>query len=114
MPPSLLLSDRGELIHAFAGAGRFLHHRDGRQALDVFELVDPELKMVLIGGLRRALTEPAAIVYRSVRLPESDGDRLYKVTIQRIANRSSGTPHLLVSFEASAAERSSLFKAPRR
>jgi two-component system CheB/CheR fusion protein len=99
MPPSLLLSDRGELIHAFAGAGRFLHHRDGRQALDVFELVDPELKMILIGGLRRALTEPAAIVYRSVRLPESDGDRLYKVTIQRIANR--GTPHLLVSFETS-------------
>ena len=59
--------------------------------------------MVLIGGLRRALTEPAAIVYRSVRLPESDGDRPYKVTIQRIANRSSGTPHLLVSFETSAA-----------
>ena len=103
MPPSLLLSDRGELIHAFAGAGRFLHHRDGRQALDVFELVDPELKMILIGGLRRALTEPAAIVYGSVRLPESDGDRPYKVTIQRIANRSSGTPHLLVSFETSAA-----------
>jgi two-component system, chemotaxis family, CheB/CheR fusion protein len=102
MPPSLLLSDRGELIHAFAGAGRFLHHRDGRQALDVFELVDPELKMILIGGLRRALTEPAAIVYRSVRLPESDGDRLYKITIQRIANRNSGTPHLLVSFETSA------------
>ncbi len=103
MPPSLLLTDRGELIHAFAGAGRFLHHRDGRQALDVFELVDPELKMILIGGLRRALTAPAAIVYRSVRLRESDGDRLYKVSIQHIADRNSGIPRLLVSFEAAAA-----------
>jgi two-component system, chemotaxis family, CheB/CheR fusion protein len=103
MPPSLLLTDRGELIHAFAGAGRFLHHRDGRQALDVFELVDPELKMILIGGLRRALTEPAAIVYRSVRLRESGGDRLYNISIQRIADRTSGIPRLLVSFEAAAA-----------
>jgi two-component system, chemotaxis family, CheB/CheR fusion protein len=100
MPPSLLISDRGDLIHAFAGAGRFLHHRDGRQALDVLELVDAELKMILIGGLKRALTEPSAIVYRSVRLAESDGEHLYRITIQRVANRASGAPHLLVSFES--------------
>ncbi len=101
MPPSLLISERGDLIHAFAGAGRFLHHRNGRQALDVLELVDAELKMILVGGLKRALTEPAAIVYRSVRLRESDGDHLYKISIQRVANRASGAPHLLVSFEPS-------------
>jgi two-component system CheB/CheR fusion protein len=65
MPPSLLVSDRGELVHAFAGASRFLKLRDGRQGLDVLELVDSELKMVLIGGLRRALAEPTAIVFKA-------------------------------------------------
>jgi two-component system, chemotaxis family, CheB/CheR fusion protein len=104
MPPSLLVSDRGELLHAFGGAGRFLHHRDGRQALDVLELVGPELKLVLVGGLKRALTEPAAIVYGSVRLPETDGDRLYRITIQKVANRGSGAPYLLVSFESIAGD----------
>jgi two-component system, chemotaxis family, CheB/CheR fusion protein len=105
MPPSLLLSDRGELVHTFASAGRFLHHRDGRQGLDVLDLVDAELKMVLVGGLKRALGEQHAIVYSNVRLADSDGDRLYKVTIQKIPNRSSGAPYLLVSFEAGQTEK---------
>jgi len=41
MPPSLLVTDRGELVHAFGGASRFVHPRDGhidwpavRRALD--------------------------------------------------------------------------------
>jgi two-component system CheB/CheR fusion protein len=55
--------------------------------------------MILVGGLKRALTEPSAIVYRHVRLPDSDGERLYKITIQRVASRGSATPHVLVSFE---------------
>ncbi|HLK89149.1 MAG TPA: chemotaxis protein CheB [Polyangia bacterium] len=99
MPPSLLVNERAELVHAFGGAGAFLHHRDGRQALDVLELVDAELKMVLVGGLKRAIIEPAAIVYRNVRISGHDGERTYKVTIQRIGSRGGGAPHLLVSFE---------------
>ena len=99
MPPSLLVNERAELVHAFGGAGAFLHHRDGRQGLDVIELVGPELKMVLVGGLKRAIIEPTAIVYRDVRVSEREGDRSYKVTIQRIGSRGGGAPHLLVSFE---------------
>ena len=37
MPPSLLVNERAELVHAFGGAGAFLQHRDGRQGLDVLE-----------------------------------------------------------------------------
>ena len=99
MPPSLLVNERAELVHAFGGAGAFLQHRDGRQGLDVLELVGPELKMVLVGGLKRAVAEPSAIVYRDVRISERDGERAYKVTIQRIGSRGGGAPHLLVTFE---------------
>ena len=99
MPPSLLVNERAELVHAFGGAGAFLHHRDGRQGLDVLDLVGPELKMVLMGGLKRAIAEPTAVVYRDVRIPERDGERTHKVTIQRIGSRGGGAPHLLVSFE---------------
>src|SRR4029079_18833176 len=90
----------GELVHAFAGAGRFLHHRDGRQGLGVVDLVDPDLKLVLVGGLKRALSEHGAIVYSNVRLGDREGERFYKVTLQKIPNRNSGAPYLLVSFEA--------------
>ncbi|HEU4532456.1 MAG TPA: CheR family methyltransferase, partial [Polyangiaceae bacterium] len=50
MAPSLLLTERGEVAHAFAGASRFLRPRDGRQGLDALDLVAPELKMVLVGA----------------------------------------------------------------
>jgi two-component system CheB/CheR fusion protein len=98
MPPSFLVSDRGELIHTFAGASEFLRLRDGRQGLDVLELVDDELKMVLLGGLKRALSESAAIVFKGVRVRGDGGERNYKVTIRRIGRRV-GNSHLLVSFE---------------
>ena len=44
MPPSLLVTERGELVHAIGGAARFLRVRDGRQSLDVLDLVDTDLQ----------------------------------------------------------------------
>jgi two-component system CheB/CheR fusion protein len=47
---------------------------------------------VLIGGLKRALSQPSAIVFRGVRL-ESDGETgAYKVTLRRIRGRGGRRP----------------------
>ncbi|HWB82003.1 MAG TPA: chemotaxis protein CheB, partial [Nannocystaceae bacterium] len=99
MPPSLLVNDRGELVHAFAGASRFLRPHDGRQALDVLDLVDPELKMALVGGLKRALRDPPGVVFTGVRVTEGDGVHAYRVTIKRASTPSGSPPHLLIGFE---------------
>ena len=98
MPPSLLVSDRGELVHSFGGASRFLRPRDGRQDLDVLDFVDGELKLVLVGGLKRALAEPTTIVYNGVRISVEGKVAAYKVTIRRVGARNAATPNLLVSF----------------
>ncbi len=115
MPPSLLVTDRGELIHAFGGASRFLRPRDGRQDLDVLDVVDRDLKMVLVGGLKRALNEPSAIVFRGVRIvalpaagevsTEAPREKMYKVTIRRVRSRTGGAPHLLISFDETEASK---------
>jgi two-component system CheB/CheR fusion protein len=97
MPPSLLVNDRGELIHSFAGASRFLRLADGRQGLDVLDIVNGELRMVLLGGLKRALNEPSAITFKGVRAAADD--RPYKVTIRRVRSKNAGMPHLVISFE---------------
>jgi two-component system CheB/CheR fusion protein len=99
MPPSLLVSDRGELVHAFGGASRFLRVRDGRQGLDVLDVVDSELRMVLVGGLKRALHEPSEIVFKGVRIGTDSDAGIFKVTIRRYQSRTGGAPHLLVSFD---------------
>jgi two-component system CheB/CheR fusion protein len=105
MPPSLLVSDRGELVHSFGGASRFVHPRDGRQGTDIFDVVDAELKMLLVGGIRRVLHDPNPLVFKGVRLePRSeDGDResgpvSFDVTLRRVRARHGGTPHVLIEF----------------
>ena len=104
MPPSLLVSDRGELVHVFGGASRFLRPRDGRQGADVLDVVHAELRMVLVGGLKRALNEPSAIVFKGVRIATEGADAkegVFTVSIRRVQGGNGGPPHLLVSFEAS-------------
>ena len=98
LPPSLIVTDDGELVHALGGGARFLRVRDGRQSLDVQDLVDADLKMILIGGIKRALGERTPVVFNGVRV-EAD-DRVYRVTIRTIAVRPASGRHLIVSFES--------------
>ncbi len=100
MPPSLLVDDRGELVHTFGGAARFLKLRDGRQGLDVFEMVESDLKMVLVSGVQRALREPSAIVFKGVCLEDAN----YKITVRRIQSKKVAVPHVLISFEPMVGE----------
>ncbi len=95
MPPSLLVTEHGELVHAFGGASKFLRAHDGRATLDVVELADTELKMVLAGGLKRAASAASAITFKGVRI----GDAPHDITIRRVRGQKSALAHLLVSFE---------------
>ncbi|WP_437917117.1 chemotaxis protein CheB [Sorangium sp. So ce302] len=96
MPPSLLVNDAGELVHAFGGASRFLKVKDGRQGLDAFEMLDCDLKMVLMGGLQRVIKERTAIVFKGVH---AEGG-VYKITMRRVESRRGTLPHVLITFDA--------------
>jgi two-component system CheB/CheR fusion protein len=102
MPPSMLVTERGELVHTFAGASRFLRLRDGRQDLDVLDAVDSDLRLVLVGGLQRAKKEATAVVFKGVRIKAEGEDATYKVTIRRVASRGSAAGHVLISIEPMA------------
>jgi two-component system CheB/CheR fusion protein len=98
MAPSLLVTTSGELVHAFAGASKHLALRDGRQALDILDVVSPDLKMILVGGLPRAKKTGSAVVYKGVRIDAED-ETLYEVTIKPVAPRPSGEGHLLITIQ---------------
>src|SRR5688572_12220105 len=109
MPPSLIVNERGELVHVL-GASRFLRVRDGRQSLDVQDLVHADLKMILAGGIKRALAERSAVVFNGVRA-HADGD-VYRVTIRPIAARPTSAKYLVVSFESHQPARPEATPAP--
>ena len=99
MPPSLLVSDTGELVQTFGGASRFLRVREGRQGLDVLDLVGSELKMVLVSGLKRALANSESIVFKGVRAGGAGDERAYTVTVRAVPSRTGGPAHALVTLE---------------
>jgi two-component system CheB/CheR fusion protein len=99
IPPSLLVNDNAELVHAFGGASRFLKLQDGRQGLDVLELVEGDLKLLLSGGLKRSLKLRQPLVFRGVRLGESSASQVFKVTLRPLKQRGASVPHVLISFE---------------
>lgn len=100
MPPSLLVNDRGELVHAFAGASKFLRRQDGRQGLELVDMVDDELRMALVGGLKRASRDPQGVVFTGVRISAGDRQDVYRVSIRPAsAGTSTSPPHLLVVLE---------------
>ncbi len=98
MPPGLLVNDRGELVHAFSGASKFLQLRDGRQGLDVFDVVHPELRAILLGPLQRVLKDPAPLVLKGAHCVPGD-DTLYNVSIERVSPESGGAS-VLITFES--------------
>jgi two-component system CheB/CheR fusion protein len=105
MPPSLLVNDRNELVHAFGGASRFLKPRDGRQGLEIFDQVDEDLRLILAGGLRRALLSATPIVFKNFRYKSGDSgdeDVMHDVQLRRVSPRNTEVPHILISFEAHA------------
>jgi two-component system CheB/CheR fusion protein len=99
MPPSLLVNDRGELVHAFRGASQFLKPRDGRQALEVSEQIDEQLKAIVAGGLRRVLLAPTPLVFNNVRVRIDDEDRVFTIGMRRVLPRNTQVPHVLITFE---------------
>jgi two-component system, chemotaxis family, CheB/CheR fusion protein len=100
MPPSLLLSEQGELVHVFGGAGRFLKVRDGRQGSSVLDVVDGELKTLLADALRRAPAHPGGLSFAGVRAGAEGETAIYRITVRPIRGRATATSYLVASFEA--------------
>jgi two-component system CheB/CheR fusion protein len=99
MPSSLLVNEHGELVHSFGGASSFLRVRDGRQRLEVVELVDPDLKMILTSGIARALRDTETSVYNGVKVSDGETTSAYRVSVRRVVAEVKGPPHVLITFE---------------
>ncbi len=70
---------------------KFLQLKDGRPALDIRDVLDEELKVLVVGGIQTALKSDNAVVFRGIRE--------HKVTIRRVRSATASGYHLLISFE---------------
>lgn len=100
VPPSLLVNERRELIHSFAGAGKLLTVRDGRPTADILEQVEPDLKIALAGALQRAAKANEPIVYGSLGLRTQSAGEQLRLSVKPIMNQATGENYYLISFES--------------
>lgn len=99
MRPSLLVNERRELVHTFAGASRYLRIRDGRPSLDVFDMLAPDLRVAVTDAVQRAMTERTTIVYNGLKLAVGDEEWLHKVSVKPVAVTGAAQGHVLITIE---------------
>ncbi|MCA9262602.1 MAG: PAS domain-containing protein [Planctomycetales bacterium] len=98
MPPSLLITNKRELSHTFAGASRYLQHRDGRPTNDVLDMVLPEIRLPLATSIQRVIKERGPVVFTGIRCNALKEEMT--LTVKPFFNRTSNHSDLLVTFQS--------------
>ncbi len=99
VPPSFLITPQRELIHTFAGAGRYLRVPDGRPSSDLLDMVDHDLRLAISGALQRAMKESAPVGYGGVLRHSGGGEERLRVSVRPFAVRGTGETYFLISLE---------------
>ncbi|MBI1394370.1 MAG: PAS domain-containing protein [Betaproteobacteria bacterium] len=98
VPPSLLVNRAGMLAHTIGEATAFLKPPTGRTSLEVSNLVHPDLRMVVITALQRALKESRPVSYGGIRVSDPGQDRIVRIAARPLVN-GRNAEFFLVSFE---------------
>lgn len=100
MPPGMMVSEGGEVIRLFGGAGRYLAPRDGRPSTHISDLSEDDLRLALASGLQNAIRAKQAIAYPGVVVNTLDGLRKVRLEIKPVRTGSVSTPYLITFGEA--------------
>lgn len=99
MPPSLLINEKHELLHAFGGAERYLQPKGGRPSGDVLDMLDRELRTAVIGAIQRALRDRASVSYSGVCVNIGDLKQKIRIVVEPIDNPRSKIAQLLICID---------------
>jgi two-component system, chemotaxis family, CheB/CheR fusion protein len=100
MPPSLLVNERRELVHAFAGASRYLRRKDGRPSSDLLDMLAPDLRMAVTGAMQRVFKERTPIAYNGLLLRMDDGsEQPHRLLVRPIVMTGAPPNHALITLE---------------
>lgn len=104
-PPSLLLSEKRELIHIFGGAQRYLQFPQGQVSLDALRLLPPQLVPVAQALVHRAQKDQKNICSEAANfsLADESVERL-RLLVRPLPRDKGLGPYLLLSFETIKAD----------
>ncbi|HZO12124.1 MAG TPA: CheR family methyltransferase, partial [Polyangiaceae bacterium] len=101
VPPSVLVDERQELVHCFAGAERYLRVPTGRMSSNILDIVDASLRAALSAALHHASTRRVGVAYDSVELHrDNEPAEQLRLKIDTLIDARSGSTAYHVIFES--------------
>ena len=100
LPPSVLIDDKGSILHLSEGAGHFLERAAGEPSSDLLSNLAPPLRMELRTALYKSAQTAETVEVRGVHLVRSGTEVKVDVTV-RPFNTEDGVRLVLVVFAES-------------
>lgn len=97
IPPAVLLTERLEIVHSFAGAEKFLQVKSGRISTNLLDMVPEDLRTPLTGAIQHALRDDKEVTYTGVR--SSDRKAPLKICVRPLKDPVSNVTHIVVEFD---------------
>jgi two-component system CheB/CheR fusion protein len=97
-PPSVVVNDRGDILHIHGRTGKYLEPAAGRPALNIFKMARPGLQFELPAGIRAASRHTSKIVRRGLSVKTNGGHTAVDLTICQIELPEALRGLFLVSF----------------
>ncbi len=98
-PPSVLVSDRGEIAHVHGRTGGFLEPAEGRASVNLLDMAREGLRPALAWLLREVEREPARPARRDVHLRVDGDDKRVCLVARKLPPSDGPEGSILVSFE---------------
>ena len=85
VPPSVVVSERGDIVHIHGRTGRFLELPPGEPSLNIFEMAREGLQFDLESAIRKATTQDEEVVHEGGRIKTNGDHTPVTVTVRKIA-----------------------------
>ena len=99
MQPSFLVDEKGQLIHTFGGAERFLQTRGGRASTSILDAIHDDLKTSVSGALQHAAKEHKEVRYTGIVVKTSLGIEQIRLSVDPIRDPRTEVVHTLITIE---------------
>jgi two-component system CheB/CheR fusion protein len=101
VPPTVIINERGDVMHVHGRTGRFLEPAPGAQhSVSVFDMAREGLRLELSAAVRQVTSEAQTEVFRrGVQVGSNGGTLLVDIRVKRVRDTDRLRNMLLITFE---------------
>jgi two-component system CheB/CheR fusion protein len=98
-PPSIIVSQDGDIVHMSDKAGNFLRYVGGEPSLSLTTLIHPQLRLELRTALYQATHTGKSVEARRVRMERDGRQSFVNMVVRPFRDNGAGSEYVLVIFD---------------